>query len=209
MEAPSRSAIARFLVPAALGLLLALPPATSFAAGPTEEVRKAIDAVIGILGRPGLKGDAGKEERRALLRKQIAPVFDFREMAKRSLGVSWRGRTAQEQDEFAAVFRELLESSYLGKIEAYKGEKILYVKEKIDGQFARVGTVVVTSKGQEHPVDYLMLRDGDRWRIYDVAIEGISLVNNYRSQFAEIIRRSSFDDLLGKLRAAAARMEGA
>ncbi|MCL5966958.1 MAG: ABC transporter substrate-binding protein [Deltaproteobacteria bacterium] len=223
MEAPSRRGAAKavprrsilpgklpgvvrtFVVPAALVFLLAAPPVPSLAAGPTDQVRGAINAVTEILNRPDLKGEAKTEERRALLRKRIVPVFDFEGMAKRSLGIHWKKRTPQEREEFVKAFRDVIENSYLGKIEAYKGETIDYVKEKIDLPYAEVDTLVVTTKGQEYPVDYLMLREGDRWRIYDVVIEGISLVNNYRSQFGEILRRSSFDELMKKLRAAAAR----
>ncbi|MGA6994102.1 MAG: ABC transporter substrate-binding protein, partial [Candidatus Deferrimicrobiaceae bacterium] len=113
----------------------------------------------------------------------------------------WRNRTPEERDRFVALFRELLENSYLGKIESYQGEEIRYGKETVDGSYAEVKTVVVTSKGQEIPVDYRMLEDGGRYRIYDVVIEGISLVGNYRSQFKSILQKSSFEELMDKLRA--------
>jgi phospholipid transport system substrate-binding protein len=195
METRNRPAAAAVV----LALLLSLAASTVFAGPPTEQVRGAIDRVIGILNRPDLRGEEKREARRKLLRAEIRPVFDFREMAKRSLGVHWRGRTAEEKERFVTLFTELLENSYLGKIESFKGEKIRYVKESLDPPYAVVNTMIVTSKEVEIPLDYRLLQQGDRWRIYDVVIEGISLVNNYRSQFGSILQKSSFDELIGKL----------
>lgn len=204
MEARSRPIAAA----AVLVLLLSFVPGIALAASPTEQVRGAIDRVIRILNRPDLQSREKREARRELLRAEIRPVFDFREMAKRSLGVHWRGRTSEERERFVALFTELLENSYLGKIESYKGEKIRYVKERLDPPYAEVSTVIVTSREQEIPLDYRLLREGDRWRIYDVIIEGISLVNNYRSQFGSILQRSSFDELVGKLRSSLRESRG-
>jgi len=209
MEAPGRAVPAgsksflRLLLPgwALLAAALWVSPAPSFAGAPTEQIRGTIDRVIEILKEPSLAAKGKKEERRGLLRKEIEPVFDFPEMAKRSLGPNWRGRTPEERERFVALFKELLENSYLGKIESYRGEVIRYDKEKVDGPYAEVKTLVVTGKGQEIPVDYRMLGDGGRWRIYDVVIEGISLVNNDRSQFNSILRKSSFEEMMDKLRA--------
>ena len=196
MEAPSRKA--RGL--ATLAVALCLLPALCLGGAPTEQIRGTIDRVIGILKDPALAAKGKTEERRDLLRKEIAPVFDFGEMAKRSLGPNWRDRTPEERDRFVALFRELLENSYLGKIESYQGEEIRYGNETVDGPYAQVKTVVVTTRGQEIPVDYRMFSDGERYRIYDVVIEGISLVNNYRSQFNSMLQKSSFAELMEKLR---------
>ena len=174
-------------------------PGFSLAGAPTEQIRGTIDRAIETLKDPALAAKGKREERRGLLRKEIAPAFDFAEMSKRSLGTRWRERTPEERDRFVPLFRELLENSYLGKIEAYEGEVIRYDKETVDGPYAEVKTLVVTRKGQEHPVDYRMLGDGGKWRIYDVVIEGISLVNNYRSQFNSILQKSSFAEMMEKL----------
>ena len=209
MEAPSstirersrsrRSAPVRGL--AILALAAWLFPALSMAAAPAERIRGTIDRVIGILKDPAMAGKEKREERRRILRDEIAPVFDFGEMAKRSLGPNWRGRTTEEQDRFVALFREILENSYLGKIESYQGEEIRYGRESIEGAYAEVKTLVVTRQGLEFPVDYRMLEGSSGYRIYDVVIEGISLVGNYRSQFNSILRKSSFQDMMDKLRA--------
>ena len=209
MEASSRAigkaaGRGRLLLPAASAALvfaLCLFPSVSQAGNATEQIRGTIDRSIGILKDPALAGKDKKKERRDLLRKEVAPVFDFAEMAKRSLGPNWRGRTPEERDRFVSLFRELLENSYLGKIESYQGEVIRYGKETVDGPYAEVKTVVVTSKGLEIPVDYRLLAGSGGYRIYDVVIEGISLVGNYRSQFNSILQKSSFFDLMDKLRA--------
>ena len=209
MAAPSRpigktAGRDRLRLPAAsavLVLALCLSPSLSQAGSATEQIRGTIDRSIGILKDPALAAKDKKEERRDLLRKEIEPVFDFAEMAKRSLGPHWRGRTPEERKRFVALFQKVLENSYLGKIESYHGEKIRYGREMVDGPYAEVKTLVITGKGQEIPVDYRMLEEGGKYRIYDVVIEGISLVANYRSQFNSILQNSSFGELMEKLRA--------
>jgi phospholipid transport system substrate-binding protein len=203
MEARNRS------VPLAaiLAVLLCTGVGQAAVPGPTDQLRGTIDRVIEILKRPELRSDARKGERRDLLRREIKPVFDFEEMSKRALGPNWRERTPREREAFVGLFTELLENAYLGKIDAYRGETINYVKETIDPPYAVVATVIVTSRGQEVPVDYRMLRDGERWRIYDVVIEGVSLVNNYRSQFNAILRKSTFPEMMDTLRGTIRKQE--
>jgi len=192
------------LLPGVLILALAagLIPAISSAGAPTERIRGTIDRAIGILKDPAMQAEKRRTERRNLLRKTIAPAFDFEEMARRSLGPNWRGRTGDERTRFAVLFRELLENSYLGKIESYRGEEIRYVREDLDEPYAQVSTLIVTDTGQEIPVNYRLLeKDAAGYRIYDVVIEGISLVGNYRSQFNDILRKSSFGEMMERLRA--------
>lgn len=182
-------------------LLLLAASGVAQAGEPTDRIRGTIDRAIGILKDPRLQGKESGERRRALLRREIEPVFDFEEMSRRSLGPEWRRRTDEERKTFVRLFTELLANSYLGKIEAYEGEEIRYVTDRVDPPYAQVETRVVTGNGQEFPVNYRMLRSERGWRIYDVVIEGISLVNNYRSQFNSILRRSSFEEMVEKLRA--------
>jgi phospholipid transport system substrate-binding protein len=178
-----------------------MAPAPSRAGEPTDQVRGAIDRVLEILKKKDLQGKERRAERRTLLREEISKAFDFNEMAKRSLGPAWRQRTSEERKEYVAIFRQVLENSYLGKVEAYQGEKIRYVKDSVeDGRIATVETLIVTGKGQEIPLNYRMMKEKSDWRVYDVIIEEISLVNNYRSQFGGILQRSSFQDLLARLR---------
>jgi phospholipid transport system substrate-binding protein len=182
-------------------LLVALcAPGTALGGEPTEQIRGGIDRGLSILRRPDLQGDAKKAERRALLRKEISPYFAFDEMARRTLGVHWKERTPQERREFVALFTDLLENTYAGKIEGYKGDRIVYGKETVDPPYAEVRTKVVVREGEEYSLDYRLLKGGDRWRVYDVVIEGVSLVSNYRSQFADILQKSSFEELTRKLK---------
>ena len=185
----------------AVSVALLTVPAPSRAGEPTDQVRGAIDRVLEILKKKDLQAKERRAERRTLLREEISKAFDFDEMAKRSLGPAWRQRTPEERKEYVGLFRQVLENSYLGKVEAYQGEKIRYGKESVEeGRIATVETLIVTGKGQEIPLNYRMLKEKPGWRVYDVIIEEISLVNNYRSQFAGILQKSSFPDLLARLR---------
>jgi len=188
-------------------LALLSAPEPALAGDPTDQIRGAIDRGIAILQRPDLKAKEKREERREALRKELFPYFNFGEMAKRSLGVHWKDRTPEEREEFIRLFRNLLENAYAGKIEGYKGEKILYRKESVDLPYAEVNTVIVTLQGDEIPVDYRVLKDGARWRIYDIVIEGVSLVNNYRSQFAGILQKSSYTELVRRLKSTIQQQE--
>ena len=197
---PGRAARRILAVIVAVSVALAMAPAPSYAGEPTEQVRGAIDRVLEILKKKDLQAKERRAERRTLLREEISKAFDFDEMAKRSLGPAWRQRTPEERKEYVGLFRQVLENSYLGKVEAYRGEKIRYVKESVEeGRIATVETLIVTGKGQEIPLNYRMLKEKSGWRVYDVVIEEISLVNNYRSQFAGILQKSSFQDLLARL----------
>ena len=200
MRAPMRAA-------AVILMALLSVPVPVRAGEPTAQIREAIEQGLAVVRNPKLAGKGMQAERRARLREAVAPSFDFREMAKRSLGIYWRDRSPSEQEEFTRLYRDLLENSYAGKIESYKGEKILYGKETVNPPYAVVRTSIVTMGGQEVPVNYLLLQEGNRWRIYDVVIEGISLVNNYRSQFASILHRSSFSELMRKLQATVGRQK--
>ena len=179
----------------ALVLALAMPAA---AATPTETLKAYSDHVVKILDDPALKDRKG--DRRAAVRKVAEDIFDLGETAKRALGQHWQARTPAEREEFTQLFADLLESTYIARIDEYGGERVKYVAEKIDGDTAIVQTRVVTRKGQEVPVDARMLKRGDRWFIYDVTLEGVSLVNNYRNQFDRIIRTASYAELVKRLR---------
>ena len=204
-------AAARWAVAGAVILLVAVLRTTGAASGgePTEQIRGAIDRGLDIVRRPDLQGESKKAERRALLRKELFPHFAFDEMARRSLGVHWKDRTPQERQEFTRLFADLLENAYAGKIEGYKGEKIVYGKETVDPPYAEVRTRIVTPQGQEYSVNYRLLKGADRWKVYDVVIEGVSLVANYRSQFAGILQKSSFEELSRRLRETVRKQSGA
>ena len=175
---------------------------TAVAGAPTDQLRARVDRVLAVLEDPALKQEARAADRRAAIRAIANELFDFRELSQRTLARHWQGRTQAERDEFVELFADLLERSYIGKIETYSGgERVQYLGESPDGDLVTVRTRIVTKAGTEIPIDYRMHRAGDRWLVYDVVIEGVSLVANYRTQFNRIIQQTSFKDLLAKLAA--------
>jgi phospholipid transport system substrate-binding protein len=184
-----------------LAAVLAILTAREAAAGPpTDQLKGAIDRVVKVLEDPSLKGDDRVADRRAAVRKIADEIFDFNEIARRALARHWQPLTDKQRAEFVSLFSDLLERSYMSKIELYGGEKIQYVGERVDGDTASVATRIATKSGTEVPIDYRLLKRGDRWLVYDVNIEGVSLVSNYRTQFNKIIQTGSFEDLIQKLR---------
>lgn len=188
-------------------LIAALPivcaclfPPTVSAGAPTDQLKAPIDQVMRILQDPKLKSDSMAAERRAAIRKEAESIFDFEETAKRALGRHWQSLGAAQQTEFVSLFTDLLERAYLVKIERYSGEPIVYTGDSIEGELATVKTKFTTKRGTEIPIEYRLLRHGDRWQVYDVLIEGVGLVANYRTQFDRIIRTGSYQELARRLR---------
>ncbi len=180
---------------------LSLSVSPVWADTPIVLVKSVVDQAINTLTDPYLQGEDKKEERRTLIRQIILPRFDFREMAKRSLGTHWRKRTHEDKSEFIRLFTGILEKVYLGRIESYNnGEKFIYTNERIDGAYAEVRSKILTSKGEEFQINYKLHRVGKEWKIYDVVVENISLVNNYRSQFNRIITKTSYNELVSMMR---------
>jgi phospholipid transport system substrate-binding protein len=179
--------------------LLTLSPAAVRAGVPTEQVRQTADQVLSVLQDSRLKSADKQKERREQLRQIIGSRFDFGEMAKRSLGSNWQKVNNDEQRQFVELFTELLEKSYADQIESYDGEKIVYGRENVSQDQADVDTKILTKKGEQISVNYKLRSAGNDWKVYDVVIENISLVNNFRSQFNRILANASFAELLKKL----------
>lgn len=177
-------------------LLLAGAVGAAQAGPPTEQVKQYTDQVQRILQDPALR----QADKRAAVRKVAAQVFDVQETAKRALGRHWQARTPAECEEFVQLFADLLERTYIHKIDLYGGERLVYTQEVVDGDYATVRAKVATRQGTEVPVEAKLHRRGERWLIYDVAVENISLIANYRSQFDRIIRTASFQELMSRLR---------
>jgi phospholipid transport system substrate-binding protein len=176
-------------------------PAPAAAGVATDQLKGAVERVLKTLDDPTLKGEARLPERRAAVRKIANEIFDFGEIAKRSMARHWQPLSETQRNEFVGLFADLLERSYISKIETYGGEKIQYTAERADGEYATVSTRIITKNGTEVPVDYRMIkRPGDHWLVYDVSIEGVSLVSNYRTQFNKIIQTSSYNELVSKLK---------
>jgi phospholipid transport system substrate-binding protein len=182
-----------------MAVLLAAAEPTAMAAGPTETVKGAVDQVFA-----GQDGSAVKKvsiaERRADIRKVAENLFDFQEMSRRSLGSTWETVSSSEKQEFVGLFTSLIANSYMGKIEQYTGEPIRYESEQIDGSEASVLSRVVTPKGAEIGIEYRLYRAEARWAVYDVRVDGISLVNSYKAQFNRLLQRGSFAELLKQLK---------
>lgn len=176
---------------------LTLSPA--FAGAPTDSMKTTIDEVLRIVQEKELKQPGKSEERRQLLEKVVSARFDYTEMSKRALGAPWNQLTDQQKQEFVDLFRTLLTNSYADKIETYSGEGVQYLNERMEKEYAEVRTKVLTGK-TEIPLDYRLMNKTDDWRVYDVVVDGVSLVNNYRGQFTKILRASSYSDLVDQLR---------
>lgn len=171
------------------------------AAGPaTEVVKEVIEKSLDILNNPSYQGPAKRETRRQLVKQIVDRRFDYREMAKRSLGAPWSRLNNSQRDEFVRLFAELLEASYSDKIDRYaKHVKVDYTGESLEDGYAEVRTIVVRPNDRI-PLTYRLYNESGGWMVYDVVIEGVSLVNNYRSQFGRVISESSYAELLKRLR---------
>jgi len=177
-----------------------LHPGISCAAAtdPVVFVKDAVDEIISILQDEKLAAPARKAERKNRMVTIVEKKFDFREMSMRALARHWRERSPAEQDRFVFLFKTLLENTYLAKIETYSGEKVVFKKAAVQGNRAIVYSDLIR-KNVETPVNYKLKNSDDRWTVYDVEVEGVSLVNNYRTQFASILSKENFAGLIAKL----------
>jgi phospholipid transport system substrate-binding protein len=194
MKRPCRIGITLLVIWAVYGVFPA------WAETPMQEIKETTDRIISIVTNPSLKDPAKEGERRVLIRKEVDKVCDWEAMSRRSLGRYWAQRTDQEKKEFVELFGELIERTYIDKVEGYSGEKVNYVGERIDGDYADVNVRVLTTKNMEVPVIYKMRKKDGRWWVYDLVIEGVSFVQNYRTQFYDILASSSYQDLVKKLK---------
>jgi len=181
----------------ALGVGLSAVP--SYAGAPTDAMKTTIDEVLRIVRDNELKQPNKADERRQMLERVVEVRFDYQEMSRRALGAPWNTLSDQEKQEFVGLFRTLLTNSYADKIETYSGEGVQYLNERTEKEYAEVRTKVQSGK-TEIPLDYRLINKTNDWRVYDVVVDGISLVNNYRGQFTKIIKSSSYADLVEQLR---------
>ena len=169
-------------------------------APPTAVVRATLDAVFHILDDQQLKGPGHLTQRRHLLENIIAERFDYEEMSKRTLAAHWKPLSQTERQEFVQLFKAFLSDQYAARIEGYAGERVIYLSERTVDGYAEVRTRLVSDK-LDIPMDYRLTNRGGTWYAYDVIVDGVSLVMNYRSQFEKIIGESSFQELLRRLKA--------
>ena len=182
-----------------LTLVMTVP---SLAGQPMEQIRKTTDRIIAIVSDPELKPPEKAKERKRLIRQAVDERFDWEEMSRRSLARHWKKRTEEEKKEFVYLFGKLLERTYLEQVENYSGEEVLYISETIDEKgFGDVRIKIITRQETEIPVRYKVKKNGDGWYVYDISVEGRSLINNYRKQF----QRMSYKKLIRQLKAKVAQ----
>jgi phospholipid transport system substrate-binding protein len=187
-------------VAASMAVGVALAAGTAWSGPPTDQVRVSVDQVLKIVQDPQLKQPRNAAKRRARIREVARELFNFEAMTQDALGRHWKERTPEQRKRFTELFTDLLESSYVGRIESYSGEKIVYLSELTDeGDTVTVRSKVVTQRDTEIPLDYRMRKNGQRWEVFDVLIERVSLVANYRTQFNKIITQSSYEELVKKM----------
>jgi phospholipid transport system substrate-binding protein len=184
----------RFTVPTLFGLLLTLAGVVWAADNATESVRTSVDAIIGILKDSSMDKPAKRDK----IRGVIAERFDFRVMSQSTLATNWKKASQEEQQRFVTLFAELIQNTYIGRVEAYTNETVKYPGEKISNNRAVVDTLIVTANA-EIPVTYKLYLKDERWLVYDVNIEGVSLISNYRNSYQEIVKKEGFSGLLVKM----------
>jgi len=166
---------------------------------PGETVVATINESLKILNDPSLSGMDQYKERRQKLWDTVKTIFNFKETSRRALGRNWLTITPQERKEFTDIFTKILRDFYIGKSDSYRGEKIVYVRELVRENRGKVQTHFFTVDQKKIVIDFSMHRVNGTWKIYDVIIEGVSMVSNYRSQFNSIIAKESFEGLMEKL----------
>jgi len=186
-----------------MGFLLSISlllPSLAFAGAPLDTVKANVTGVLDVLRDPKLKGEAGKKVKEQRIEAAADKLFDWVELSKRTLGLSWNNFTPDQRKEFVQLFKGILKDAYVEKIMAYTNEQVNFTKEtSLSETTVEVESVVVT-KGSQVPINYRVIKKDNDWKVYDVVVDGISLVQNYRTQFTAILRSSSYDQLVLTLR---------
>ena len=181
-------------------LLIAFGAGSSWAEGPRDRIRNKTEQILSIILTPSLQGPEKASERQDLIYDVIKGQFDWNEIGKRTLARHWRKRSEEEKEAFISLFRKLLERTYLDRVQGYSGQKVIYGEEIIDGNFSLVKIEILTDRNEGINVHYKMRFNENDWLIYDLSINGVSLINNYRVQFNNIIMRSSYEGLIEQLK---------
>jgi phospholipid transport system substrate-binding protein len=184
------------------GMLLAMTSLATAGASPTESVRVSVDSILALLQDK----EMDKTTRREKIGEVISERFDFRAMSQRTLATNWKSTSKEQRQEFVQLFSKLIENTYIGRVEAYTDEKVDYPGEKVKGKKAVVETLILTASA-DIPVNYKVYQKNDKWWVYDVVIEGISLISNYRSSYQEIVKKEGFDGLIAKMKAKIKELE--
>lgn len=191
--------IKEFIILVNTTLLISTLITLAYADLPTEQLKEKIDAIKKILDDPGLK--ERKAARMEFIMNVVDTMVDWEEATKRALGIHWRKRTAKEKEEFIKLFKDLLKRTYSDKLDLYSGQEIVFDSEKVEDDFALVKSRIIDrKKGENYSLDFRLLKRGNLWLTYDISVEGISILNNYRVQFDEIIANSSYEELVKKMK---------
>ena len=181
---------------AGLGIVMVAAVIPVLAGEPTDQLKETIDRVIALVNNRDLK----ESERQILIRQAADNRFYWTAIARSAMGIYWHNLTPDQKREFTGLFTDLIESVYMGKIESYSGEKIIYLGDDTDDGYGKVRMKIVTHKDTEIPISYRVVREKGQWLIYDVQIEGVSMVNNYRKQISYIMNNSNYGELVKKLK---------
>ena len=197
----SRTATVSFIGLTAAVLLAGTTTAAplSTAGSATEAIRSTSEAVIRVLNNEELRKPTRLEERRRQLVEIIGKRFSYEEMSKRALGAHWSKLTEADRQEFVNLFKRLLANTYVDKIEGFGKEQVQYLYERLEPGYAEVRTKIISDKGTL-PLDFRLVDQAGAWMVYDIVVDGISLVNNYRGQFTRILSVYSYPQLMAKLR---------
>jgi phospholipid transport system substrate-binding protein len=194
-QRPDSLALRLWLAVVIAALILACGrPAVAADASPMAAVKGTVNQVLTLVSSPQYK--AARTTERDKLRALVAPRFDFSDMSRSAMGYDWRNLSQDQRQQFVTVFTRLLEASYMGKIESYNGQKIEYVKQTQNGDYAEVYTNIVQSGGEPISIDYRLKNENGTWKVYDVLIDSISLVGNYRAQFHRIMTEKGYNELI-------------
>lgn len=183
-----------------LAVFWLLLPGLSWGGPPLQQVRSTVEGIQTIMLDARQQPDTKKKQRVAQIKQLVGRRFDFTEMAKRALGPEWQRHSQRERGEYVKLFTDIIETSYLDRMESYAGENVVYLRENRDADYAEVATKALAVKGEDLGINYKLKRAGSEWKIYDLIIDNVSVVNNYRAQFTRILNDASFHQLLGKLR---------
>jgi len=193
-----RKSIIIFILLSILHVAFGIEGAAS-AKDPMDQLKVAVDEILKILQAEDLRQAEQKDKRKQLVLNVVEDMFDFSEMARSSLGPSWSSLTAEEQEKFIGLFRKLIEERYIGKVDSYNNQKVIYKKERVKGDMAIIYTAIV-DKDLEIPIDYKLKEDKGKWLIHDLKIENVSLIANYRRDFDGIMRKEQFPGLVAKIK---------
>ena len=187
-----------FIVPLLLNLIL-LFSTPVFGGAPTDQIKATTDKILAILTDPALESPEMLDEKKRKIRSAVDERFDWTAISRRALGRHWQKMTNEEKRTFIPLFGQMLEQTYLSRVGEYSGETVSYEGEEVDGTYGVVSVKIISDKHGEISVKYRLWNKHDDWFIYDISIEGVSLVNNYRSQFNTILMKSSPSELIKRL----------